>query len=166
MKKKVSSTSSKKNSFVKIIKIILKLFLIVCTMLTSTLLLMLSLNDPISLVINKNYKVSPATITDSRLITNDDKYQEYEFLKFEISYHFITNDNKSIKNNDVIVSPLYYVIHKFKKDTLVIYNVNDTSKNHIFQVYFLHFAVAIVLFYVSITEFKKTIQYKRKKIFK
>lgn len=159
MKKKVSSTSSKKNSFSKTFKIISKLFLIICTMLTSTLLLMLSLNDPISLIINKNYKISKATITDSKLITNDDKYQEYEFLKFEISYHF--TNNKSVKSNDVIVSPLYYAIHKFKKDTLVIYNVKDTSKNHIFQIYILHFIVAIILFCVSITEFKKTIHYKR-----
>lgn len=160
MKKKVSSTSSKKNSLNKTFKIILKLFLIVCTMLTSTLLLMLSLNDPISLIINKNYRISTATITDSKLITNDDKYQEYEFLKFEISYHF-SNNNKFVKSNDVIVSPLYYAIHKFKKDTLVIYNVKDTSKNHIFQIYILHFIVAIILFCVSITEFKKTIHYKR-----
>ena len=160
MKKKVSSTSSKKNSINNTFKIILKLFLIVCTMLTSTLLLMLSLNDPISLILNKNYKISKATITNSKLITNDDKYQEYEFLKFEISYHF-TNNNKSVKSNDVIVSPLYYAIHKLKKDTLVIYNIEDTSKNHIFQIYILHFIVAIILFCVSITELKKTIYYKR-----
>ena len=160
MKKKVSSTSSKKNSINNTFKIILKLFLIICTMLTSTLLLMLSLNDPISLILNKNYKISKATITDSKLITNDDKYQEYEFLKFEISYHF-TNNNKSVKSNDVIVSPLYYAIHKLKKDTLVIYNVEDTNKNHIFQIYILHFIVAIILFCVSITELKKTIYYKR-----
>lgn len=160
MKKKVSSTSSKKNSINNTFKIILKLFLIVCTMLTSILLLMLSLNDPISLILNKNYKISKATITDSKLITNDDKYQEYEFLKFEISYHF-TSNNKSVKSNDVIVSPLYYAIHKLKKDTLVIYNVEDTNKNHIFQIYILHFIVAIILFCVSITELKKTIYYKR-----
>lgn len=160
MKKKVSSTSSKKNSINNTFKIILKLFLIICTMLTSTLLLMLSLNDPISLILNKNYKISKATITDSKLITNDDKYQEYEFLKFEISYHF-TSNNKSVKSNDVIVSPLYYAIHKLKKDTLVIYNIEDTSKNHIFQIYILHFIVAIILFCVSITELKKTIYYKR-----
>ena len=160
MKKKVSSTSSKKNSINNTFKIILKLFLIICTMLTSTLLLMLSLNDPISLILNKNYKISKATITNSKLITNDDKYQEYEFLKFEISYHF-TSNNKSVKSNDVIVSPLYYAIHKLKKDTLVIYNIEDTSKNHIFQIYILHFIVAIILFCVSITELKKTIYYKR-----
>lgn len=160
MKKKVSSTSSKKNSINNTFKIILKLFLIICTMLTSTLLLMLSLNDPISLILNKNYKISKATITNSKLITNDDKYQEYEFLKFEISYHF-TSNNKSVKSNDVIVSPLYYAIHKLKKDTLVIYNVEDINKNHIFQIYILHFIVAIILFCVSITELKKTIYYKR-----
>ena len=97
MNKKVSSTSSKKNSFSKVIKIVLKLFLIVCTILTSTLLLLLSLNDPISLILNNNYKVSKAKITDSKLIIKDDKYEEYEFLKFEISYHFTTNDNKTVK---------------------------------------------------------------------
>ena len=80
MNKKVSSTSSKKNSFSKVIKIVLKLFLIVCTILTSTLLLLLSLNDPISLILNNNYKVSKAKITDSKLIIKDDKYEEYEFL--------------------------------------------------------------------------------------
>ena len=160
MNKKVSSTSSKKNSFSKVIKIVLKLFLIVCTILTSTLLLLLSLNDPISLILNNNYKVSKAKITDSKLIIKDDKYEEYEFLKFEISYHFTTNDNKTVKSNDVIVSPLYYIVHKFKKDTLVLYNVKDLSKNHIFQIYMLHFIVSIILFYVSIIEFKKTLNYK------
>lgn len=155
MNKKVSSTSSKKNSFSKVIKIVLKLFLIVCTILTSTLLLLLSLNDPISLILNNNYKVSKAKITDSKLIIKDDKYEEYEFLKFEISYHFTTNDNKTVKSNDVIVSPLYYIVHKFKKDTIVLYNVKDLSKNHIFQIYMLHFIVSIILFYVSIIEFKK-----------
>ena len=160
MNKKVSSTSSKKNSFSKVIKIVLKLFLIVCTILTSTLLLLLSLNDPISLILNNNYKVSKAKITDSKLIIKDDKYEEYEFLKFEISYHFTTNDNKTVKSNDVIVSPLYYIVHKFKKDTIVLYNVKDLSKNHIFQIYMLHFKVSIILFYVSIIEFKKTLNYK------
>ena len=160
MNKKVSSTSSKKNSFSKVIKIVLKLFLIVCTILTSTLLLLLSLNDPISLILNNNYKVSKAKITDSKLIIKDDKYEEYEFLKFEISYHFTTNDNKTVKSNDVIVSPLYYIVHKFKKDTIVLYNVKDSSKNHIFQIYMLHFIVSIILFYVSIIEFKKTLNYK------
>lgn len=160
MNKKVSSTSSKKNSFSKVIKIVLKLFLIVCTILTSTLLLLLSLNDPISLILNNNYKVSKAKITDSKLIIKDDKYEEYEFLKFEISYHFTTNDNKTVKSNDVIVSPLYYIVHKFKKDTIVLYNVKDLSKNHIFQIYMLHFIVSIILFYVSIIEFKKTLNYK------
>ena len=160
MNKKVSSTSSKKNSFSKVIKIVLKLFLIVCTMLNSTLLLLLSLNDPISLILNNNYKVSKAKITDSKLIIKDDKYEEYEFLKFEISYHFTTNDNKTVKSNDVIVSPLYYIVHKFKKDTIVLYNVKDSSKNHIFQIYMLHFIVSIILFYVSIIEFKKTLNYK------
>ena len=160
MNKKVSSTSSKKNSFSKVIKIVLKLFLIVCTILTSTLLLLLSLNDPISLILNNNYKVSKAKITDSKLIIKDDKYEEYEFLKFEISYHFTTNDNKTVKSNDVIVSPLYYIVHNFKKDTIVLYNVKDSSKNHIFQIYMLHFIVSIILFYVSIIEFKKTLNYK------
>lgn len=160
MNKKVSSTSSKKNSFSKVIKIVLKLFLIVCTILTSTLLLLLSLNDPISLILNNNYKVSKAKITDSKLIIKDDKYEKYEFLKFEISYHFTTNDNKTVKSNDVIVSPLYYIVHKFKKDTIVLYNVKDSSKNHIFQIYMLHFIVSIILFYVSIIEFKKTLNYK------
>ena len=160
MNKKVSSTSSKKNSFSKVIKIVLKLFLIVCTILTSTLLLLLSLNDPISLILNNNYKVSKAKITDSKLIIKDDKYEEYEFLKFEISYHFTTNDNKTVKSNDVIVSPLYYIVHKFKKDTIVLYNVKDLSKNHIFQIYMLHFIVSIILLYVSIIEFKKTLNYK------
>ena len=70
------------------------------------------------------------------------------------------NDNL-LNSNDVIVSPLYYAIHKLKKDTLVIYNIEDTSKNHIFQIYILHFIVAIILFFVSITELKKTIYYKR-----
>ena len=160
MNKKVSSTSSKKNSFSKVIKIVLKLFLIVCTILTSTLLLLLSLNDPISRILNNNYKVSKVKITDSKLIIKDDKYEEYEFLKFEISYHFTTNDNKTVKSNDVIVSPLYYIVHKFKKDTIVLYNVKDSSKNHIFQIYMLHFIVSIILFYVSIIEFKKTLNYK------
>ena len=161
MNKKVSSTSSKKNSFSKVIKIVLKLFLIVCTILTSTLLLLLSLNDPISLILNNNYKVSKAKITDSKLIIKDDKYEEYEFLKFEISYHFPTNDNKTVKSNDVIVSPLYYIVHKFKKDTIVLYNVKDSSKNHIFQIYMLHFIVSIILFYVYIIELKKTLKNKR-----
>ena len=134
--------------------------MIVCTILTSTLLLLLSLNDPISLILNNNYKVSKAKITDSKLIIKDDKYEEYEFLKFEISYHFTTNDNKTVKSNDVIVSPLYYIVHKFKKDTIVLYNVKDLSKNHIFQIYMLHFIVSIILFYVSIIEFKKTLNYK------
>lgn len=170
MNKKVSSTSSKKNKKEDKLKKISKLFIIICNcikllllcivILLSIFMFVLSFGDIFTLAFNKNYKITKANIIDTTFNISEDKFKDYKFFKFEVSYEF-TKDNKDIiKAKDVIISPSYYLIHKYKNTTYVVYNIEDDKKNHIFQVYLLHFAVSIALLYVAFIEIKHIITYK------
>lgn len=170
MNKKVSSTSSKKNKKEDKLKKISKFFIIICNcvklillciiILLSIFMFVLSFDDIFTLTFDKNYKITKANITDTTFNITEDKFKDYRFFKYEVSYEF-TKDNKDvIKAKDVIISPSYYLVHKYKKTTYVVYNIEDDKKSHIFQVYLLHFAVSIVLLYVAFIEIKHIIKYK------
>lgn len=129
-------------------------------LLLSTFIFVLSFGDVFNLVFSKNYKIVKATITDKSFIINDEKFKDYQFFKFEVSYEFTKNDNKIIKSKDLIISPAYYIVHKYKDTTYVIYNEKDDKRNHVFQIYFIHFIVSIALFYKAFMDVRHFIKYK------
>lgn len=170
MNKKVSSTSSKKNKkkdnfektgkFFIIIANCVKLLLLCIVILLSIFMFVLSFGDIFALAFDKDYKITKANITDTTFNITGDKFKDYRFFKYEVSYEF-TKDNQDVVNaKDVIISPSYYLIHKYKDTTYVVYNIEDDKKNHIFQVYLVHFVVSIILLYISFIEIKRIIKHK------
>lgn len=164
MNKNISSTSSKNNKkkkkkLLKTIKNIISLFAVFVVIVISFILSILSLGDLFTLMFDSDYKLTKADITDRSFTLTDEKFQKYKYFKLEVSYEF-NKDNKIIKSSDVILSPTYYIIHKFKDDIYILYNVKDNSDNHIFQIYFVHLTVAIILLWKSIMDVKHFIKYK------